>query len=211
MRRSTIILLPLMLTLVSCDQKARDFAKNAKAMLDEYAARIDRQIQTESQYYQRDAVLEVKHQHENLLNSTKADRAERGSELAVEFNEGSKSALRIRSYLREYAQSEYASRRDTYTGEVDATRQYLANLQVLQADKDRIEALGKMLDGLSKKLSLTDEVSAIKQTVSDTKTDFDKLICDDIATKLKTATGKDKDSLTQLQTDRKCPTDGGSK
>jgi hypothetical protein len=212
MRRSTIVvLLFLVLTLTSCDQTARDFAKNVKAMLDEYGARIDRQIRTESQYYQRAAVLEVKHQHENLLNSMKADRAERGSELAAELNEGSKSALRIRGYLREYAQSEYTSRRDAYAGEVDATRQYLAKLQVLQADKDRIGALGKLLDGLSKKLSLTDEVSAIKQAVGDTKTDFDKLICDDIATKLKAATGKDKDSLTKLQADRKCPTGGGSK
>jgi hypothetical protein len=211
MRQPAILLLPLMFTLASCDQKARDFAKDAKTMLDEYAARIDRQIQTESQYYQHYAVLEVKHQHENLVIAERADRAERRSELAVGLAEGSKSELRVRNYLREYAQSEYDSHRDAYIGEVDATRQYLAKLQALQADKDRVEALGKMLDGLSKKLSLTDEVSAIKQTVSDTKTDFDKLICDDIANRLKAATGKDKDSLTKLQSDRKCPTDGGSK
>jgi hypothetical protein len=194
-----------MLTLASCDQKARDFAKNAKVMLDEYSARIDRQIQAESQYYQRDAVLEVKHQHENLVNSAKADRAERRSELAAALSEGSKSELRVRGYLGEYAQSEYNSRRDAYTGEVDATRQYLAKLQTLQAEKDRIEALGKLLDGLSKKLSVADEVGAIKQTVGDTKTDFDKLICDNIATRLKTATGNDKESLLKLQKDRKCP------
>jgi hypothetical protein len=180
-------------------------------MLDEYGARINGQIQAESQYYQRDAVLEVRHQHENLLNSTRAERAEQGSDLAAELTEGSRSTLRIRSYLREYAQFEYTSRRDAYTGEIDATRPYLAKLQALQANKDRIEALGKLLDGLSKKLSLTDEVSAIKQTVSASKTDFDKLICDDIATKLKTATGTDKDSLTKLQTDRKCLTGGGNK
>lgn len=211
MRRSTIILLPLILILTGCDQKARDFAKNAEAMLDEYAARIDGQIQAESKYYQRDAVLEVKHQHENLVNATKAERAEQGSELAAALTDESKSTLRIRSYLREYAQSEYTSRRDAYRGEIDATRPYLARLQELQANKDRIEALGKLLEGLSKKLSLADEVNSIKQTVSDSKTDYDKLICDDIATKLKSATGKDKDSLTKLQTDRKCPAGGGSK
>jgi hypothetical protein len=204
------ILLPLILLLTSCDQKAQDFAKAAKGMLDEYAARIDGQIQTESKYYQRDAVLEVRHQHQNLLNSTTAERSERGSGLAADLSEGNKSALRVRSYLREYAQSEYTSRRDAYTGEVDATRPFLAKLQALQADKDRIDALGKLLDGLSTKLSLTDDVALIKQTVGDTKTDFDKLICDDIATRLKTATGKDKDSLTKLQKDRKCSTTGGS-
>ena|ERR1035441_1759764 len=47
MRRSTIILLPLILILTCCDEKARDFAKNAKAMLDEYTARIDGQIQAD--------------------------------------------------------------------------------------------------------------------------------------------------------------------
>jgi hypothetical protein len=46
------------------------------------------------------------------------------------------------------------------------------------------------------------------QAVSETKTDFDKLICDDIATKLKTAA--DSKSLRQLQKDRKCPA-GGTK
>ena len=208
MRRATILLLPLTLAFSSCDQNAQNFAKNAKSMLDDYAARIDRQIQTETQYYQRDAVLEVNHHHENLVNSATADRGEQGSDLAVELNAGSKSPARIRTYMREYAQSEYTKRRDAYTGEVDATRQYLAKLQLLQADKDRIQALGKLLDGLSKKLSLTAEVSAVKQTVSDTKTDFDKLICDNIASKLKSA--PDSQSLLQLQKDRKCPT-GGTK
>jgi hypothetical protein len=208
MRRTAIILIPLTIALSSCDQNARDFAKNTKAILDDYAARVDRQIQIESQYYQRDAVFEMKHHHENLVNSTKADRGERGSDVAVELDSGSKSPLRTRSYLREYAQSEYTSRRTAYTGEVDATRLYLAKLQVLQGDKDRIQALGKLLDGLSKKLSLSAEVSAVKQTVSDTKTDFDKLICDDIATKLRTATGKDRESLIKLHSDRKCPTGG---
>jgi hypothetical protein len=210
MRISAIILVPLTLALSSCDQNAQDFAKNARAMLDEYAARIDRQIRTESQYYRRDTVLEARHNQENLVNNMKADRGEMSYDLAVELDVGSKSPLRTRSYLREYAQSESTKRRVAYTAQVDATRAYLAKLQLLQADKDRIQALGKLLDGLSRKLSLTTEVSAVKQTVSDTKTDFDKLICDDIATKRKTATGKDKDSLTKLQRDRKCST-GGTK
>lgn len=211
MRRLPLILLPLILTLTSCDQNARDFAKNAKALLDEYAARIDGQIQAESQYYQRDAVLEAKHRHENLLNSATAERSERFSEVAASISQGSKSPLQFRTYLRDYAQSEYTSRRDEYYGEVDATRPYLAKLQALAASKDRIQALSKLLDGLSQKVSPIDETGAIKQTVSDAKTDFDRLICDDIVTKLKTATGKDKDTLTRLQTDRKCPTSGGSK
>ncbi len=204
MRRATTILLPLTLALSACDQNARDFARNAKAILDQYASRIDREIGAESQYYQREAVLEVKHRHENLVNSIKADRAERGSEMAVELS-GAGSPLRIRTYLREYAQSEYMRRRGVWTGEMDSSRQYLANLQTLQADKDRIQALGKLLDGLSsKKLNLTAEIGAATQAVSDTKTDFDKLICDDIAARLKTASGKDKESLGKLQADRKC-------
>jgi hypothetical protein len=208
MRRTAIILIPLTLALSSCDQNARDFAKNAKAILDDYAARVDRQIQIEAQYYQRDAVIEVRHRHENLVNSAKADRGERNSDLAVELEAGSKSPLRIRSYLREYAQSEYTGRRTAYTTEVDATRVYLAKLQLLQADKDRIQALGKLLEGLSKKLGLAAEVSAVTQTVSDTKSDFDKLICDDIAMKLRTATFRDRISLSKLQIDRKCPIGG---
>jgi hypothetical protein len=208
MRRATLILLPLTLLFSSCDRNARNFAKNAKAILDDYAARVDRQIQTESQYYQRYAVLEAKRQHENLQNSLKADRGELGAELAIELDEGSKSPLRTRSDLRDYAQSEFARRSAAYTVEVDTTRQYLAKLQLLQADKDRIQALGKLLEGLSKKLSLAAEVVAVKQTVIDTKTDFDKLICDDIATKLMSA--PDNKSLLQLQKDRKCPA-GGTK
>jgi len=202
--RRAMILVPLTLALSGCDQSAHDFARSAKAMLDQYAARIDREIGAESQYYQRETVLEVKHRHENLVNSVKADRAERGSETAVELS-GAGSPLRIRTYLREYAQSEYLKRREAWTAETDSSRQYLANLEALQADKDRIHALGKLLDGLSSKnLNLSAEIGAATQAVSDTKTDFDKLICDDIAAKLKTASGKDKESLTKLQTDRKC-------
>jgi hypothetical protein len=204
MKRATMILLPLTLALSGCDQNARDFATNAKTMLDRYAARIDREIAAESQYYQREAVLEVKHRHENLANSIKADRAERGSETAVELSGGG-SPLRIRTYLRDYAQSEYTRRVGAWTGETDSSRQYLANLQTLQADKDRIHALGKLLDGLSsKKLNLAAEIGAATQAVSETKTDFDKLICDDVAAKLKGASGKDKESLGNLQRDRKC-------
>ena len=199
-----MILLPLSLALSACDQNARDFAANAKAMLDQYAARIDREIGAESQYYQREAVVEVKHRHENLVNSIKADRAERGSETAVELTGGG-SPLRIRTYLREYAQSEYTRRLGAWTGETDSSRQYLANLETLQADKDRIHALGKLLDGLSsKKLNLTAEIGAATQAVRETKIDFDKLICEDVAAKIKTASGRDKESLGKLQADRKC-------
>lgn len=204
MRRTAIFVVPLALALSSCDRNAREFANSAKAILDDYAARIDRQIQIESQYYQRDAVVEMRHHRENIANSMKADRSERGSDLVVELNAGTKSPLQIRSYLREYAQSEYTKRRDAYNGEVDATRAYLAKLQLLQANKDRIQALGKLLDGLSKKLSVTAEVNAVSQAVSGAKTDFDTLICDDIAARLKTAAGRDKDSLKKLQMDRKC-------
>jgi len=150
MRRAAMILIPVTLALSGCDRNARDFARSAKAMLDQYAARIDREIAAESQYYQREAVLEVKHRHENLVNGIKADRAERGSETAVELS-GAGSPLRIRAYLRDYAQSEHARRSGAWTRETDASRQYLANLQTLQADKDRIHALGKLLDGLSSK------------------------------------------------------------
>src|SRR5260370_30518477 len=95
-------------------------------------------------------------------------------------------------------------RRAVCTGEMASSRKYLANLQTLQADKDRIQALGKLLDGLSsKKLNLTAEIGAATQAVSDTKTDFDKLICDDIAARLKTASGKDKETLGTLQADPK--------
>jgi len=99
MRRIPLILLPLILTLTSCDQKARDFAKSAKALLDEYASRIDGQIQIESQYYQRDAVLEAKHRHENLLNSATADRSERFSEaLKVIFFQHPKLSVLTQKY-----------------------------------------------------------------------------------------------------------------
>jgi hypothetical protein len=204
MRRMAITVVTLALALSSCDRHAREFANSARAMLDDYAARIDRQIQIESQYYQRDAVIEMRHHRENLVNGMKADRAESGSDLAVELDAGSKSPLQIRSYLREYAQSEYTRRRDAYNGEVDATRVYLAKLQLLQANKDRIQAVGKLLDGLSQRLSMTAEVNTVSQAVGGAKTDFDTLICDDIATRLRTAMGKDRDSLTKLQMDRKC-------
>ena len=83
-----------------------------------------------------------------------------------------------RNDLRDYAQSVYTSQRAAYVGQLDATRQQLAQVQALQACKDRVEALGKLLEALAKKESLTEELSAMKQTVTDTKTDFDKLICD---------------------------------
>lgn len=210
-RSAKLLLLPIFACcLTSCDRSAQEFAKNTSILLDEYAARIDGQINAESQYYQRDAVLEVNHQHENSLNSSIAAREEQGLELAIALNEGGKSTLRVRSYLREYAESEYTRLRAAYSGDVDLTRAYLGKLQALQANKDRVQALEKLLDGLARKLSIAGEVSTIKQTVSETKTNFDTLICDDIATKLRSASGTAKDSLTQLQTDRKCPTSGAT-
>lgn len=201
---SVLALFPLAFLLTGCDQAARDFAKSAKAMLDEYAARIDSQILTESQYYQRAAVLDAGQQHQNLLNSLTADRGEKGSDLAAEIQQSAQTAAAVRSYLREFAESEFSERRDAYVQQADSTRQFLANLQTLQAAKDRVEALDKLLDALANKPGLIDQAKAIQQTVSDTKTDFDKLICDDIAKKLMTATGSDKASLTKLQSDRKC-------
>jgi Tfp pilus assembly protein FimV len=198
----TILLSAALILLAGCDDKARDFAKNAKVLLDEYSRRIDRQIQVESEYYQRNAVLQVRHQHENAANAARADRSERVVEQALRLNP---DRTTIRSVLKDYAQSEYNSRRAAYLGETELTRQFLANIQALQADKERIAALGKLLDSLSAKRGTVEQIKAVQQAVGETKDDFDKLICKDINERLGKATNQeDLVSLIQLKKDRGC-------
>ncbi len=207
-----------LLLLAGCDSTAIEFAKQTRALLNEYQKNINDQTADSMKYYHNDASIAASAAAQQLEGGLGIDRDERATELAADYLEGRKPVSLYRTDIRTYAQLEYDTRKDKLEAAVDAALPYQQQLAKLEANKETIEAVGKALDALQQKRSLKTEAEDLKGFVTDTKTDFSLLVCADLKTKkaaldakIATETGAQKTTdqaqstaLAQLRTDRKC-------
>jgi hypothetical protein len=211
--------LPLLaLVLAGCDSTAIEFAKQTRALLNEYQKSINDQISHAAQYYNRDADIAKGAASRQLNDSLAVERDERTNELAADYLEGRKPVSLYRTHLRSYAQAEYDARKASLESAVDTSLPYVQQLAKLEADKETVEALGKALNALQQKRSLKTEATDLEGFVTETKKDFTLMVCTDLKTKQtalatkiaaesgdqKTADQAQSDAITKLRTDRKC-------
>jgi hypothetical protein len=175
------IVLAAFLILAGCDQRAAEFAKKADELLTEYQKRIDAQIADATAYYQRAAAVSASETRRVTLESLEAERNERTTELEADYRENRKPASRYRTHLREYANEHFDRQKEWLASDLDASAPYLQQLVALESDKATIEAFSKMLKNLAQPRSAIDEIKDMEKFVAATKTEFNKLVCDDIA------------------------------
>jgi hypothetical protein len=204
--------------LAGCDSTAIEFAKQTRALLNEYQKKINDQISEATQYYGQDADIAKSAASRQLNDSLGVDREERSSELASDYLEGRKPVSLYRTHIRAYAKVEYDARKDSLQAAVDASLPYVQQLAKLEADKETVEALGKALDALQQKRSLKTEGEDLKGFVAETKKDFGQMVCADLKRQKtdldkriasesgaqKTADQAQSDAVAKLRTDRKC-------
>ena len=194
--RKIIYCLPAFAMLAGCDQRAIEFAKKTGDLLTEYQNRINDQISAANSYYQKgSSLLGIQHQ-QATLGTLQVERLERRTTLEADYRENRKIVSQYRAELRDYAAFQVDLQKQWLNADLNASAPYLAQLMALESDQVTIEAFQKTLDSLTQPRSFVDEIGEIKKFVADTKTEFNKLICADLATKA---------DAKQLEKDQNCP------
>lgn len=201
-----IALLAGCLCLAACDRHAVDFAKQTRLMLAGYQKQLETQIADAEDHYLTYATLQADSAFTRLSYDLAAARAETGDKLAFDYTDKTKQPSRIRDELSAYASQEHQADLTAHQGAVDRSRAYLEKIEELRADKDKIEAFGKLLDALSSNRPLQQGAEEIGKFVQATKDDFDNLVCADWEKKIADpkTDATQKATLEQLFGQRKC-------
>jgi hypothetical protein len=182
--RKFLWLMPLLFLLTGCDQQAADFAKKTDELLTEYQKRIDDQIAAATTYYHQAAALLATENTRVALATLQNERNERSTELEADYRENRRPPSLYRTHLRDYANDHFDRQKEWLTADSDATAPYLAQLVALESDKATIDAYSKILKNLAQPRGIKDEIGDITKFVSDSKTEFHKLVCGGIATQI---------------------------
>lgn len=195
--------------LSGCDGAAREFATKAAALLREYESQLSAEIGESEQYYRQYAAVEADSLRRRNVENEGVVRREMADKWSADYIEQKRNAVRLREQLLEAAKAQFEVSQRRWLNDVDEGRIYLEKVEKLQADKEKVEALGKLLDSLAKKRSLADQGEEIRKFVEATKEDLDVKICKEL--KIESANANTpadrKQALIQLMNDRKCKQD----
>lgn len=175
----------VLIALCGCDERALDFAKKTKNILDQRSTQLSNKIAAEKKAYDNSAA-QASEDHRILAGlSLQNERNERSSTLAADYDEERKPVSLWRKDLAEYATIDYDVNRELLTAEMDASSRYLQSYEDLQIEQDKVEALSKLLAALAKKPSLKSDVSDLASFAQDTKDEFDKQVCTHLQLQMK--------------------------
>ncbi len=202
------------LSLTGCDKDAFEFATKTREMLGGYQKQLQKQIAEAENHYLEYATLRADSAFTRRALDMVGVRSETGDKLAFAYVERTRRPSRIREELSVYATKEHAANLAAHQGPLDRSRAYLEKIEALKIEKDKIEAFGKLLDGLAVKSPLQKDAEEIGKFVNATKDEFDSLVCKDLEGQIKTlkdkgadATDADKANLAVLEdlfAKRKC-------
>jgi hypothetical protein len=181
--RAISLLMCLLLALLGsgCDERAQEFARKTAAILEQRSNELSRKIAAETKAFNA-AAAAASDAHRDLIDSTLLnERNGRSIALAADYDEGRKPISKWRSDLAEYAQVDYTLNRDLLAADIDAGSLFLQKLHALQIEQDKVDALSKLLAALAKKPTLAADIQAVTQFAEDTKAEFDKKVCAELA------------------------------
>jgi hypothetical protein len=178
-------LFPAVLALVftaGCDDQAREFAARTREILEQRSAQLAAKIAAESTAYSKMAIHAAEASRlladSRLLN----ERQERAGTLALDYMEGRKPFSRWRADVAEYARVDHDVNRQLLTADMDAHTRFLIQVQALQIEQDKVDALATLLGTLARKRSVAEDLAAATTFATDAKTEFDKKVCAQLTT-----------------------------
>lgn len=164
-----------------CDEKAQEFAQQTATILGQRSEQLSRKIAAETNAYNNAAAAAAVAQRDLADSSLRNERNGRSIALAADYDEGRKPVSRWQTDVAEYAHIDYTLTRDLLAADIDAGSLFLQKLQAMKIEQDRVDALAKLLETLAKKPSLAQDLQAATAFVQDTKTEFDKKVCEALA------------------------------
>jgi protein involved in sex pheromone biosynthesis len=213
--------------LTGCDEEAQQYAKELKQVLGSYQEQVERKNNAEQAAYRSLTSYYAHAQEEDLFFKLQLERNERVRKLADEYVKGQRSAptnTELRALLKDFGNFDFEETRKGLEDESDVNTRYLANLESLQLETEKMESLSKALDSLSKPKRPLTQLKEFVAFATQVDKEFQKLGCEDVAREincLEKQKAKEKDTakkeliqaeidkrqsrLTQLKASGSCP------
>jgi hypothetical protein len=172
-----LVIAALSLGLAGCDDQAKKFAEQTKALLDQRSEQLAAKIAAETAAYKKSAANATENQRALVDSTLRNERNERTDELAADYSEGRKPVSLWRKHIAEYAKIDFTQNRDLLAADMQSETRYLRKFEDLKVEKEKVDGLAKLLDALSKKRTLKEDVDALSGFSQDTKLQFDIKVC----------------------------------
>ncbi len=192
MRRIAILFLLCALpAFAGCDDKdARHYATELTNVLGAYGEQVETKVTAEKASYKELAQVYERARQRNIEQMLEEDRIESSEKLAVSMAQAKylpRNPEVIQS-LHDYADRDFAATREFLQVEADAMAQFLGDIEALEFEAETIDELGAALKTLAKPKGNLKRLKDAAKFAQDTKAEFDKLVCNDVADALKEKT-----------------------
>lgn len=191
LKRSLLALSFALLTVIimGCDDKdAQELAGQLAKVTKSYQEQVLRTKKAEQKAYEDLATLYVQSARSDMTQTLDIERTERAGKFADEVtyvNEAPPLLSEVQNQLRDYAELDFKNTQLLLKDESEARAEYLAQLEKLNVDTKKIEALAKSFESLSKRKQTSKQAKEIVGFWQETKTEVDKQYCRDSDRRLK--------------------------
>lgn len=184
---ATAILICSLFALTGCDEKAQEYAKKLGQVLNSYQAQVNRKINAEQEAYKSLTTFYAHAQDEDLFLNLALERNKRAREMAEGYISGQNAPTtsEIRASLKNYASYDFEQTRVLLENEAEASTRFLANLESLELEGQKVESLSKALEELSKPKKPLKQLKEFVSFATQVDKEMQKLACDDLAKQIK--------------------------
>jgi hypothetical protein len=154
-----LLTLASLVVLAGCegDRRAQELARQLSAVLENYRQQVDRKIQAEQASYKKLAELYARAEQEQTAEALGLERRERSARLADALVDEAASRparpgpslAQLQDALREYAALDFDRTEKLLAEQREAQTRFLAALEDLQAESQRIATLARLLESLA--------------------------------------------------------------
>jgi len=180
--------LPLLAGCRGEDKSAQDYAKKLSVVLASYQDQVNQKIKAEQDAYKQLAATYARARDQDAVETLYLERSERSRKIADQLvQRGPNEPVtlsEIREMLRDYGNQDFELTRPMLEQEAAARAQYLANLEDLQLEAGKIQALTEALNELAKPKSRAQQFKDLTKFAETVNSEFNRRVCEDLAAQI---------------------------
>jgi hypothetical protein len=164
------------------DKEAREYASKMIPVLDKYQEQLSQKIKAEQESYEALAQAYEKAREDDIKTRLESERARRSEELGAEaaVADTAPSLSEIFESLQDYAEEDFKTTQTLLQEGLDSRGKYLAGLESLEVELQKIKLLKQALKELAKSKSDFRNFKDATDSLLKTDEGFNKLLCVDL-------------------------------
>src|SRR5215208_2273353 len=186
-RLSALLVIIAVVSLSGCgDKEAREYAAKLVPVLDSYQEQLSQKIKAEQDSYDELAEAFEEARKEDVTTRLAAERNRRAEESGEKFSNAKEPPTfsQIFASLQEYAKSDFETTQALLEESLDARSKYLADLESLEVELQKVKLLKEALQDLAKPKSEFKQFKGAAEFVLKTDEGITKLLCADLKKQL---------------------------